>query len=130
MGLFSRTGTRRGGAAPRDGGLKMPRYEFRLADVGEGIAEAEIAAWYVVAGDRVEEDQALVDVMTDKVTAAVSSPVSGVVLAIHGEVGQCIPVGSVLVELEIEADCGESAAPKVVTSVADGLPAAHPKTPR
>jgi 2-oxoisovalerate dehydrogenase E2 component (dihydrolipoyl transacylase) len=106
--------------------LKVSRYEFRLADVGEGIAEAEIAAWYVAAGDRVEEDQALVDVMTDKVTVAVSSPVSGVVLAIHGEVGHRVPVGSVLVELEIEGD-HESAPPKPVASVADELPAPHPK---
>jgi 2-oxoisovalerate dehydrogenase E2 component (dihydrolipoyl transacylase) len=49
----------------------MSPYEFRLADVGEGIAEAEIAAWYVAAGDRVEEDQPLVDVMTEKVTVAI-----------------------------------------------------------
>src|ERR1700733_6946841 len=102
MGLFSRTGTRRGGVAPRAGGLTMHRYEFRLADVGEGVAEAEIAAWYVAAGDRVKEDQPLVDVMTDKVTVAITSPVSGVVLTIHGEVGQQVPVGSVLVVLQIE----------------------------
>ena len=80
----------------------MSRYEFRLADVGEGVAEAEIAAWYVGAGDQVAEDQPLVDVMTEKVTVAISSPVSGVVLAIYGEVGQSVPVGSVLVQLEIE----------------------------
>ncbi len=89
----------------------MSRYEFRLADVGEGIAEAEIAAWYVAAGDRVEEDQPLVDVMTEKVTVAMSSPVSGVVLAIHGGVGQGVAVGSVLVELQIEGDDGKPQRP-------------------
>jgi 2-oxoisovalerate dehydrogenase E2 component (dihydrolipoyl transacylase) len=104
----------------------MPRFEFRLADVGEGIAEAEIAAWYVAAGDRVNEDQALVDVMTEKVTVAISSPVSGVVLAIHGDVGQSVPVGSVLVELEIAGDTGESIAQEPVTSAAEVLPVAHP----
>src|ERR1700676_809683 len=114
MGLLSGTGTRRGGAAARDEGLSMPHYEFRLADVGESIAEAEIAAWYVAAGDRVEEDQALVDVMTEKVTVAVSSPVSGVVLAIHGEVGQLVPVGSVLVELQIEGDDGQPQASETI----------------
>jgi 2-oxoisovalerate dehydrogenase E2 component (dihydrolipoyl transacylase) len=105
----------------------MPRYEFRLADVGEGIAEAEIAAWYVAVGERINEDQALVDVMTEKVTVAISSPVSGVVLAIHGEVGQSMPVGSVLVELEIDGGIGESTAPEPVTSAAKDPPVAHPK---
>ena len=103
----------------------MSRYEFRLADVGEGIAEAEIAAWYVAAGDRVEEDQPLVDVMTEKVTVAISSPVSGVVLAIHGGVGQGVAVGSVLDELQIEGDDGKPAAPDVVTSLADDSPVAE-----
>jgi 2-oxoisovalerate dehydrogenase E2 component (dihydrolipoyl transacylase) len=55
-------------------------------------------------GDKVVEDQPMVDVMTEKVTVAISSPVSGVVLAIHGEVGQSVPVGSGLVELEIEIE--------------------------
>jgi 2-oxoisovalerate dehydrogenase E2 component (dihydrolipoyl transacylase) len=105
----------------------MSRYEFRLADVGEGIAEAEIAAWYVAAGERINEDQALVDVMTEKVTVAISSPVSGVVLAIHGEVGQSVPVGSLLVELEIDGGIGESPAPEPVTSAAKDPPVAHPK---
>jgi 2-oxoisovalerate dehydrogenase E2 component (dihydrolipoyl transacylase) len=102
----------------------MARFEFRLADVGEGIAEAEIAAWYVTAGDRVLEDQPLVDVMTEKVTVAISSPESGLVLAIHGEVGQSVPVGSVLVELEIEGDTGQPAALETVTSVPEAVPVA------
>jgi 2-oxoisovalerate dehydrogenase E2 component (dihydrolipoyl transacylase) len=101
------------------------RYQFRLADVGEGIAEAEIAAWHVAAGDQVEEDQALVDVMTEKVTVAISSPLSGVVLAIHGEVGKNVPVGSVLVELEVEDDTGKPAAPEHVIGAAEDLPVAR-----
>jgi 2-oxoisovalerate dehydrogenase E2 component (dihydrolipoyl transacylase) len=100
----------------------VSRYEFRLADVGEGIAEAEISAWYVAAGDNVVEDQALVDVMTEKVTVAISSPVSGIVLAIHGEVGQSVPVGSVLVELDIAGDSREPTAPENVASAAEDLP--------
>jgi 2-oxoisovalerate dehydrogenase E2 component (dihydrolipoyl transacylase) len=101
----------------------MRRYEFRLADIGEGIAEAEIAAWYVAAGDRVEEDQPLVDVMTDKVTVAIGSPVSGVVLAIHGEVGQQVPVGSVLVELQIEGADDDPAPSEAIASVVGNPPA-------
>ena len=80
----------------------MGAYHFRLPDIGEGVAEAEIAAWHVKVGDAVAEDQTLVDVMTDKATVDMTSPVEGVVTAIHGDPGQMVPVGSVLVELEVE----------------------------
>jgi 2-oxoisovalerate dehydrogenase E2 component (dihydrolipoyl transacylase) len=80
----------------------MGRYLFRLPDVGEGVAEAEIVMWHVAVGDTIKEDQSLVDVMTDKATVDMTSPVDGVVKAIHGEIGAMLPVGSVLVELEVE----------------------------
>ena len=57
--------------------LRWARYVFKLPDVGEGIAEAEIVAWHVKVGDRVDEDAPLVDVMTDKATVEMTSPVSG-----------------------------------------------------
>jgi 2-oxoisovalerate dehydrogenase E2 component (dihydrolipoyl transacylase) len=87
----------------------MGLYQFRLPDVGEGVAEAEITVWHVKVGDSVQEDQSLVDVMTDKATVDMTSPVDGVVRAIHGEVGAMVPVGSVLVELDIG---GAEAAPE------------------
>lgn len=77
----------------------MENYQFRLPDVGEGVAEAEIVAWHVKVGDKLDEDQLMVDVMTDKATVEMTSPVAGHVIAVHGEVGQRVPVGSVLVEL-------------------------------
>ncbi|RLQ87908.1 dihydrolipoamide acetyltransferase family protein [Notoacmeibacter ruber] len=80
----------------------MGKYAFRLPDIGEGIAEAEISEWYVSVGDEVEEDQQLVDVLTDKATVDISSPVSGKVLALNGAVGDMLSVGSVLVEFEVE----------------------------
>jgi 2-oxoisovalerate dehydrogenase E2 component (dihydrolipoyl transacylase) len=80
----------------------MGRYLFRLPDVGEGVAEAEIVVWHVAVGDRIAEDQSLVDVMTDKATVDMTSPVSGTVTAVHGEVGSMLPVGSVLAEIEVE----------------------------
>jgi 2-oxoisovalerate dehydrogenase E2 component (dihydrolipoyl transacylase) len=80
----------------------MGRYVFKLPDVGEGTAEAEIVAWHVKAGDVIDEDQNLVDVMTDKATVEMTSPVSGKVIAIHGEPGAMAAVGSPLVELEVE----------------------------
>jgi 2-oxoisovalerate dehydrogenase E2 component (dihydrolipoyl transacylase) len=80
----------------------MGVYQFRLPDIGEGVAEAEIVAWHVKPGDRVKEDQSLVDVMTDKATVDISSPVTGVAIAVFGVVGKKLPVGSVLIELEVE----------------------------
>ncbi len=80
----------------------MGRYVFKLPDVGEGTAEAEIVAWHVKPGDVIAEDQHLVDVMTDKATVEMTSPVSGKVVSVHGEPGQMAAVGSPLVELEVE----------------------------
>lgn len=80
----------------------MGRYVFKLPDVGEGTAEAEIVAWHVAIGDRIEEDQQLVDVMTDKATVEMTSPVTGVIVSLHGEPGQMAAVGAPLVELEVE----------------------------
>jgi len=82
----------------------MGRYVFKLPDVGEGTAEAEIVAWHVKVGDAVGEDQNLVDVMTDKATVEMTSPVSGKVVSVHGEPGQMAAVGSPLVELEVEGE--------------------------
>jgi 2-oxoisovalerate dehydrogenase E2 component (dihydrolipoyl transacylase) len=100
----------------------MARFEFKLPDIGEGIAEAEIVAWHVKVGDRVEEDQQLADMMTDKATVEMESPVAGTVLEVAGEVGDQIPIGSVLVVLETEA---EAAAPAEETGrdtpLADGM---------
>ncbi|MEJ0025043.1 MAG: dihydrolipoamide acetyltransferase family protein [Rhizomicrobium sp.] len=80
----------------------MGRYVFKLPDVGEGTAEAEIVAWHVKVGDDIHEDQNMVDVMTDKATVEMTSPVTGKVVALHGEPGQMASVGSPLVELEVE----------------------------
>ena len=79
----------------------MSEYVFKLPDVGEGIAEAEIVQWYVAPGDVVTEDQPLVDVMTDKATVEMTSPVNGVIKAIHGAMGDLAPVGSALITFEV-----------------------------
>ena len=86
----------------------MGQFSFKLPDVGEGTAEAEIAEWRVKVGDRVEEDQPLVDMMTDKATVELTSPVAGVVQSIAGKAGEKAAVGSVLVVLETAAGSGES----------------------
>ena len=82
----------------------MAIFKFKLPDIGEGIAEAEIVAWHVKVGDRVEEDQQLADMMTDKATVEMESPVAGTVAKLAGEVGDQIAIGSVLVEIETEAE--------------------------
>ncbi|AYJ86813.1 2-oxo acid dehydrogenase subunit E2 [Sphingomonas paeninsulae] len=86
----------------------MARFTFRLPDIGEGIAEAEIVAWHVKVGDRVEEDAGLADMMTDKATVEMESPVSGVVVEVAGEVGDLIPIGSALVVIEVDDDGSEA----------------------
>ena len=78
----------------------MARFEFRLPDIGEGIAEAEIVAWHVKIGDTVEEDQQLADLMTDKATVEMETPVAGKVIELAGEVGDQIPIGSTLAVIE------------------------------
>jgi 2-oxoisovalerate dehydrogenase E2 component (dihydrolipoyl transacylase) len=77
-------------------------YVFRLPDVGEGTAEAEIVAWHVKPGDTVEEDQPLADVMTDKATVELTSPRAGVIASVHGEAGKMLAVGSPLVVFEAD----------------------------
>src|SRR3954468_13144561 len=78
------------------------RYEFKLPDIGEGIAEAEIVAWHVKVGDTISEDQQIADMMTDKATVEMESPVAGKVIELAGQVGDQVPIGSVLAVIETE----------------------------
>jgi 2-oxoisovalerate dehydrogenase E2 component (dihydrolipoyl transacylase) len=80
----------------------MARFEFKLPDIGEGIAEAEIVAWHVKVGDTIAEDQQIADMMTDKATVEMESPVAGTVLELAGEVGDQVPIGSVLAVIETQ----------------------------
>ena len=81
----------------------MARFTFKLPDIGEGIAEAEIVAWHIAVGDRVEEDQNIADMMTDKATVEMESPVSGTVVALAGAVGDQVAIGAALVVIETDA---------------------------
>lgn len=103
----------------------MARYSFRLPDIGEGIAEAEIVAWHVKVGDRIEEDAQLADMMTDKATVEMESPVSGVVVELAGEVGDMVAIGSTLAVIETEGD-GEVEAPPADTLVEEEIVAETP----
>ena len=88
----------------------MGIHVIKMPDIGEGIAEVELVAWNVKVGDRVVEDQNLADVMTDKATVEIPSPVHGVVLSLGGEVGQVLAVGSELLRIEV-AGAGNLKAP-------------------
>src|SRR5919108_2217203 len=78
----------------------MATLEFRLPDVGEGIATAEIVAWQVREGDHVDEHQDLVEIQTDKATVVIPCPASGVVAQLRGEEGDVVEVGAVLAGVE------------------------------
>lgn len=80
----------------------MSEKAFRLPDIGEGTAEAELVAWHVAVGDDVVEDQPLCDVMTDKATVEVTAPFGGKVIDRVGSPGEMLPVGSVILRFETE----------------------------
>ncbi len=110
----------------------MATFTFNLPDIGEGIAEAEIVAWHVKVGDVISEDQPIADMMTDKATVEMESPVSGVVTKVAGEAGDVIAIGSMLVEIETASDVSDVShetpvvphEPAVAATVADEVPQA------
>lgn len=81
----------------------MAKFEFRLPDIGEGLAEAEVAKWLVSVGDQVTEDQPVVEMMTDKATVELPAPGSGVIVERRAAEGDVVKTGSVLYVLETEA---------------------------
>jgi len=99
----------------------MAKFTFNMPDVGEGVAEAEVVEWHVKVGDRVEEDQHLVDVMTDKATIDIESPVSGVVTQLAGEVGDTIAIGAMLLVIETEGEVSEAEAEAAVEQIEDEM---------
>jgi 2-oxoisovalerate dehydrogenase E2 component (dihydrolipoyl transacylase) len=110
----------------------MGTFTFKLPDIGEGIAEAEIVAWHVAVGDRVEEDGRLADMMTDKATVEMESPVAGTVIAVAGEVGDVVAIGSALVVIEVAGDNAIADAPASVPEqpTPEPLVSSEVETPR
>jgi 2-oxoisovalerate dehydrogenase E2 component (dihydrolipoyl transacylase) len=84
--------------------MTMGMYTIKMPDIGEGIAEVELVAWRVQPGETVKEDQILADVMTDKATVEIPSPVAGKVAALGGEPGQVMSVGAELIRLEVQGE--------------------------
>jgi pyruvate dehydrogenase E2 component (dihydrolipoamide acetyltransferase) len=101
-------------------------YEFRLPDIGEGLAEGEVVRWLVKEGDALVEDQPMVEVMTDKATVEIGSPRNGRVIKRMFAEGDRCPVGKVLVTIEVE---GEGAAAAKPGAAAAEAPKAGAPTP-
>ena len=106
--------------------------DFKLPDIGEGVAEGEIVRWIVNEGDAIAEDDPMVEVMTDKATVEITSPVTGSVAKILVEEGAVVPVHSVIVQLESSDDAGipaPAAAPAPSPSPAPAAPAPASSAP-
>jgi len=104
----------------------MGTHVIKMPDIGEGIAEVELSVWHVKVGDMVVEDQVLADVMTDKAMVDIPSPVHGKVIALGGQPGEVMAVGSVLISIEVEGagNVKESAQPAPVKEAPVAAPAA------
>ncbi|MFJ2990619.1 dihydrolipoamide acetyltransferase family protein [Collimonas sp. NPDC087041] len=108
----------------------MSVHVIKMPDIGEGIAEVELVAWRVALGERVTEDQVLADVMTDKATVEIPSPVHGTVLALGGVPGQVMAVGGELIRIDMDDSAAESnSAQAPVISTEEAAPPSPPTSP-
>jgi 2-oxoisovalerate dehydrogenase E2 component (dihydrolipoyl transacylase) len=103
----------------------MTTFVVKLPDVGEGVAEAELIAWLVAVGERVTPESAIAEVMTDKATVEISSPVSGVVAYLRGAPGDVLAVGSEIVGIELDGAL-PAVAPSTPATPSTPLPEAAP----
>jgi len=119
----------------------MARFEFKLPDIGEGVVEGEIVKWLVQVGDVLQEDQELVEVMTDKATVTIPTPKAGKVIERYGDEGEIVKVHGTLVVLETDAAASDvsasaeaaqapaangAAAPEAASAPAPAAPVAAP----
>ncbi|HUM12523.1 MAG TPA: dihydrolipoamide acetyltransferase family protein [Myxococcaceae bacterium] len=104
----------------------MATFEFKLPDLGEGVAEGEIVKWLVKPGDTVQEDQSVVELMTDKATVSVPAPRAGKVVSLHGKEGDIAKVHHPLLTLEV---AGGAPAAAAASAPASSAPAASGPAP-
>lgn len=104
----------------------MSLKEFKLPDIGEGVAEGEIVSWKVAVGDVVTEEQDFVEVMTDKATVTITVPYDGTISEIRFAEGDVVPVETVIAVIDTE---GGGAAPAAAASESEGAkPDPQPKS--
>jgi 2-oxoisovalerate dehydrogenase E2 component (dihydrolipoyl transacylase) len=107
----------------------MGTHVIKMPDIGEGIAQVELVEWFVKVGDVIAEDQVVADVMTDKATVEIPSPVSGKVLALGGQPGEVMAVGSELIRIEVEGSGNHVDVPQAKPVEAHSAPVA-PAAPK
>jgi pyruvate dehydrogenase E2 component (dihydrolipoamide acetyltransferase) len=113
----------------------MP-FEFRLPDIGEGVAEGEVVHWFVKEGDTIAEDAPLVSVLTDKANVEIPSPKAGTIRTLHAKEGEKVKVGGLLVTIDIKGEEAGSApapsapAPSASSPAAAAAPAASAPPPK
>ena len=107
----------------------MGRYVVKLPDIGEGTTEAEIVLWHVKPGQAIQEEDPLVDVMTDKATVELPSPVAGTVVRVTGKIGEKRPVGSELVVLDVAGEGNVAAATPEPVAATPATQPTQPLTP-
>jgi 2-oxoisovalerate dehydrogenase E2 component (dihydrolipoyl transacylase) len=105
----------------------MSRYIFRMPDLGEGTVEAEIVACMVKPGDIVQEEQIILEVMTEKAAVEIPSPVAGRIISIAGKPGQSIPVGGEVIVFETDASAAAVAEQPDAPTIA--VPQVQPAKP-
>ena len=107
----------------------MP-HRFHLPDIGEGLEEAEVVEWLVAPGDVVVRDQPLVEVLTDKASSELPSPVAGTILRLGASEGERIRVGALLIEIDDgSVDGAAGALDQEMPPVDEGVATADPPTP-
>lgn len=104
----------------------MSEYKYKLPDVGEGVVEAEIVEWHIKAGDKVTEDQHILDVMTDKATVEIPCAVNGVVKSIVGEPGEVIPVGTEILIIDVDGEVPDDIDAAAEPETKEANPASSP----
>lgn len=117
--------------APSSGGAGKGRIEFKLPDIGEGVAEGEIVKWLAEAGQEVQEHQAVVEVMTDKATVEIPAPAAGTLLEVRAEAGEVVNVGAVIFVLETTGAPAAAPAPVLqpAASASTGAAGAAERSP-
>lgn len=108
----------------------MGTHVIKMPDIGEGIAQVELVEWFVKVGDVIAEDQVVADVMTDKATVEIPSPVSGKVLALGGQPGEVMAVGSELIRIEVEGSGNHVDVPQAKPVEPQAAPVAVKPEPR
>jgi pyruvate dehydrogenase E2 component (dihydrolipoamide acetyltransferase) len=105
------------------------QYEFRLPDIGEGVAEGEVVHWFVHEGDTIQEDAPLVSVLTDKANVEIPSPKAGKVVRIHAQEGEKVKVGGALITLEVAGDGSGTVSSTAPLTPPVAVPVAPPASP-